>query len=133
AEIPVVATAGEAEALTVRLASPDAFARIGLDRPSTLAANLEFDVKTDTRGRTVIRVSTSSHVVEPFLSFLLEVDWGRGRMLREYTVLLDSPTMAPIQGAPAATTPVRDSAPVYAEALPPPSLPEPAPVEQAAP
>src|SRR5690606_21916726 len=51
----------------------------------------------------------------------------------EYTVLLDSPMMAPIQGAPAATTPVRDSAPVYAEALPPPSLPEPAPVEQAAP
>lgn len=130
AEIPVVGTAGETEALAVRLASPDAFARVGLDRPATLAANLAFDVAKDTRGRTVIRVSTPGDVVEPFLTFLLEVDWGRGRMLREYTVLLDSPTMAPIQGAPAATTPVVDSEPMQAEPMqadapPPPSLPEP--------
>ncbi|MBB5206675.1 FimV/HubP family polar landmark protein [Chiayiivirga flava] len=127
AEIPVVGSAGETEALQVRLASPDAFARVGLDRPATLAANLEFDVATDPRGRTVIRVSTPSDIVEPFLTFLLEVDWGRGRMLREYTVLLDSPTMAPIQGAPAATSPVVDSEPQRAEALPPPSMPEPVP------
>lgn len=126
AEIPVVSTAGEAEALKVRLASPDAFARVGLDRPATLAANLEFAVATDDRGRTVIRVSTPNEIVEPFLTFLLEVDWGKGRMLREYTVLLDSPTMAPIQGAPAATTPISDAPPQQAEVLPPPSLPEPA-------
>lgn len=136
AEIPVVSTAGEAEALKVRLASPDAFARVGLDRPATLAANLEFAVATDKRGRTVIRVSTPNEIVEPFLTFLLEVDWGKGRMLREYTVLLDSPTMAPIQGAPAATTPISDAPPSQVEALPPPSMPEPvdapAPIESTA-
>lgn len=131
AEIPVVGTAGETEALQVRLASPDAFARVGLDRPATLAANLAFDVAKDPRGRTVIRVSTPSDVVEPFLTFLLEVDWGRGRMLREYTVLLDSPTMAPIQGAPAATTPITDSEPMQAEVMPPPPPSTPEPVSTA--
>lgn len=133
AEIPVVATPAESADLQVRLASPDAFARVGLDRPATLAANLEFNISKDARGRTTIKVSTPDDVVEPFITFLLEVDWGRGKMLREYTVLLDSPTMAPIQGAPAATSGIADSEPSQPEALPPPSLPEPVPPREAAP
>ena len=137
AEIPVLLNSpGEADRLAVRLASPDAFARIGLDRPTLQAANLSFEVQTDARGRKVIRVTTPNTVSDPFLSFLLEVDWGNGRMLREYTVLLDPPSMAPVSAsAPAVARPAPE--PVAARAEPlletPPPMPEPAPAPVPAP
>src|SRR5690554_3236941 len=69
AEIPVLAASpGEADNLAVRLAPPDAFARVGLDRPALQAANLNFEVSRDARGRTVIRVTTPNSVSDPFLS-----------------------------------------------------------------
>ena len=129
AEIPVlVSSPGEADALTVRLAAPDAFTRVGLDRPTMQAANLEFEVVSNSGGRTVIRITTPNSVADPFLSFLLEVDWGKGKMLREYTVLLDPPSMMPITGnAPATVAPVAEVEPVRSEPLleTPPPLPEP--------
>lgn len=105
AEIPVIeASPGEANNLSVKLASPDAFARVGLDRPTLQAVNLSFEVDTDARGRKVIRVTTPSNVTDPFMSFLLEADWGKGKILREYTVLLDPPSMTPIAASPARVT-----------------------------
>lgn len=133
AEIPVlVSSPGEADALSVRLASPDAFARVGLDRPTLQAANLGFEVLDDGRGHKVIRVTTPNNVSDPFLSFLLEVDWGKGKMMREYTVLLDPPSMMPIRGsAPATVASVPEPQPAYVEPLqetpPPMAEPEPAP------
>ncbi|MFC4727074.1 FimV/HubP family polar landmark protein [Coralloluteibacterium thermophilus] len=107
AEIPIVAAApGEVESLRVRLASPDAFERVGLERPSRLAANLSFEVVDGDRGQPVIRVTTNGPVNEPFLSFLLEVDWGSGRMMREFTALLDPPYIAPAVLRPATQAPV---------------------------
>src|SRR5690606_13339181 len=103
AEIPVLSsTPGEADELVVRLASPEAFARIGLDRPPMLAANLQFAVVENERGQKVIRVTTANRVNDPFLSFLVEADWGRGRLLREFNVLLDPPTTAPARAVAAA-------------------------------
>lgn len=137
AEIPVIISSpGEADALAVRLASPDAFARVGLDRPALQAANLQFDVQSDARGRKVIRVTTPTNVSDPFLSFLLEVDWGKGRMLREYTVLLDPPSMAPITAsAPAVATAVPEPGVARAEPLleAPPAMPVSTPTPEPAP
>lgn len=137
AEIPVlVSSPGEADNLAVRLASPDAFERVGLDRPALQAANLQFEVQTDARGRKVIRITTPNGVADPFLSFLLEVDWGKGRLLREYTVLLDPPSMAPITAsAPAAASAVPEPAPARTEPLeaPPPLPAAPAPQPEPAP
>jgi pilus assembly protein FimV len=135
AEIPVLSSLpGEADALVVRLAPPEALARVGLPEPTGVAANLEFAVDTNDRGETVIRVSTSGKVADPFVTFLLEVDWGKGKMLREYTVLLDPPTMAPVRREPAATTPIAEAEPAavepLAEAPPPPPMTE-APTEPA--
>lgn len=130
AEIALVSIApGETEGVKVRLASPEAFARVGVDRPATLAANLEFTVATDERGQPVIRVTTPGKVRDPFLNFLLEVEWKRGRVLREYTVLLDPPVLSPMKIAPAATPP--SSQPATAPASTPPASeapPEMAPV-----
>ena len=138
AEIPVLSSqAGETDALAVRLAPPEALARVGLQAPSGVAANLEFAVDTNARGEKIIRVSTPDKVVDPFVTFLLEVDWGSGKMLREYTVLLDPPTMAPVRhtatAAPvsAPTEPTDAETVPLAEAPPPPEMHEtPAPDPQ---
>jgi len=80
---------GEANGMIVKLASPEAFARAGIDRTSALT-DLRFSVNTSS-GSPVIQISSNKPVVEPFLNFLLEVEWQTGKMVREYTVLLDPP------------------------------------------
>lgn len=80
---------GELNGMIVQLASADAFARAGIERSAVLT-DLSFSI--DQTGATpVIRIISRRPVVEPFLNFLLEVDWPQGRMVREYTVLLDPP------------------------------------------
>gem|GEM_PF-5503742 len=104
AEIELLAvTPEELDNLTVQLAAPETFQRYNLDRPMFLTG-LRFDVEKS--GRTdsnVIRVSSTGPITEPFITFLVEVTWSRGRLLREYTVLLDPPTFAP---PPMTTAPV---------------------------
>lgn len=80
---------GEADGMIVKLASSEAFQRAGIERSSALT-DLRFAVD-QSGGAPVIRISSRKPVVEPFLNFLLEVDWPSGRMVREYTVLLDPP------------------------------------------
>ena len=95
AEIEVIsARAGEIDDLLVTLASRDSFKRAGLSRPRHLS-ELRFSVTKNEEGDSaVISVTTKSAVKEPFLNFLVEADWSKGRVLREYTVLLDPPFYA---------------------------------------
>ncbi|HWS79026.1 MAG TPA: fimbrial protein FimV, partial [Thermomonas sp.] len=107
AEIPIISTTpGELEALQARLASPETFRRVGLAPPSGAAANLQFSLGSDARGRPVIRVTTVAPVNQAVLNFLVEVDWGQGRLVREYSAMVDAPrtTSAPVQ--PAISAPV---------------------------
>lgn len=100
AEIPVISNdSTELEALQARLASPETFARIGLSPPQGIVSDLQFSVALDARGRPVIRVTSAVPVQQPLLTFLLEVDWGQGRLVREYSALLDTPqtAAAPVQ------------------------------------
>ena len=97
AEIEVISTRpGEIDDLLVTLASRDAFKRAGLSRSRHLS-ELRFAVKKAEDGNSaVILVTTRSAVKEPFLSFLVEADWSKGKVLREFTVLLDPPYYAEI-------------------------------------
>jgi len=110
AEIELVAaTPEDLAALRASLASNETFARYGLDRPSFLS-NFTFRVDTGTGGSDVIRISSPGPVTEPFVTLLVEATWPRGRLLREYTVLLDPPIYAPAQttapvAAPTAAAP----------------------------
>jgi len=79
--------ADEMNGMIVKLASPEAFARAGIERTDSLA-DLKFEINKETR---TIMISSRRPIVEPFLNFLLEVEWPAGRMVREYTVLLDPP------------------------------------------
>jgi pilus assembly protein FimV len=104
AEIDLLsATAEELSSLQVGLANAETFTRYGLDRPAFLA-NLTFRVTRAADGRTVLRVASSPSITEPFVTLLVEANWSRGRLLREYTVLLDPPVFTP--GASAAAAPV---------------------------
>ncbi|MGB5328740.1 MAG: FimV/HubP family polar landmark protein, partial [Gammaproteobacteria bacterium] len=101
AEIEVIsARPGEIDDLLVSLASREAFTRAGLARTRNLS-DLRFSVKKSEDGeRAIILVTTKGSVKEPFLNFLIEADWSKGRVLREFTILLDPPFYA---DQPAAT------------------------------
>jgi len=76
--------------ISAQLAPPEAFDRAGLERPFFLS-RLDFDVVRE--GDAVfVEVTTDGAVKEPFLDFLVELNWPSGRLLREYTLLLDPPT-----------------------------------------
>lgn len=95
AEIPVIsADPSELENLRVALASPVTFARVGLERPTGLVSELQFELSRDGNGRAVVRVSSQAPVTTPSLNFLIEADWGQGRLVREYSALVDAPDSA---------------------------------------
>src|ERR1044071_2579316 len=97
AEIELIApTSDELAELKGSLANNEAFQRYGLDRPAFLS-NFDFSVTRNRDGRSAIKVTSSSSVTEPFVTLLVEVVSGRGRLLREYTVLLDPPVLMPSQ------------------------------------
>jgi pilus assembly protein FimV len=97
ADIELIApTADELASLKVGLANNDLFSRYGLERPAYLS-NFDFSVSRARDGRATIKVSSNRSVTEPFVTLLVEANWGRGRILREYTVLLDPPVFMPSQ------------------------------------
>jgi pilus assembly protein FimV len=140
AEIELVSAAQEdLAALRASLASSDTFLRYGLDRPAYLT-EFTFQV-VRAGGKDVLRVTSPRPVTEPFVTLLVEANWPRGRLLREYTVLLDPPVFGPATAAaeppvaaPRASAPARAPAPVRAEPTPPPAMApsEPAPRRAAA-
>lgn len=95
AEIPIIASdPTEIDGAQARLASPETFARVGLAPPQGLVDGLRFEVTRNAHGHAVVRVSSAEPVDVPSLSFLIEVDWGRGRLVREYSALVDAPRAA---------------------------------------
>gem|GEM_PF-331860 len=76
--------------IIVNLGSPKDFSQAGVDR-SFFLSTLKFEVRQNQNGVTSLYVTSRRPVTEPFLNFLVEVQWPAGRMLREYTLLLDPP------------------------------------------
>lgn len=93
------------------LASPEEFNKAGVDRQYFLT-DLKFTPIIKPNGKSVIRITSTKPVREPYVNFLVEVLWPNGRLLREYTLLLDPPMYAP--------TPVVSSAPSMPVAAPAP-------------
>jgi pilus assembly protein FimV len=137
AEIDLLsATPEELSSLRISLASAETFERYGIDRPFYLQ-ELQFNVTTGPGGP-IVQVRSRSPITESFLTFLVEAQWSAGRLLREYTVLLDPPTYAPpaMRDTPAVQAPRRatpsDSARIEREPPAPRPEPEPAPEPQPA-
>lgn len=130
AEIPIISTTpGELQALQARLASPETFRRVGLQPPQGVAADLRFSLGNDARGRPVIRVTTVAPVNQAVLNFLIEVDWGQGRLVREYSALVDAPRTASAPLQPAISAPEVSAPNVVQRPVAAPPAPSPAPLE----
>ena len=133
------ATPEELENLTIQLSSLETFERYDLDRPLFLARMRFRLVRSGGVEGNIIRITSSESITEPFITFLVEAVWSRGRLLREYTLLLDPPTFAPppaTQATQAVTAPTRtaqtDSGQIQRPAPRPsaPAPPAPAPVSE---
>lgn len=81
-----------ADDIRVRLGTQSAFDRLGIDRAYFLT-NIKFEVLVDDSAARIILTSTKP-LLEPYLDFLVETRWPDGRLLREYTVLVDLPIEA---------------------------------------
>ena len=102
AEIELTAVSSEeAAGLVAKLAPADAFRLANIEfNPSLLS--LRFAVE-QRNGRQIIRVTSSQPINEPFVDMLLELSWNSGRLVREYTFLLDPAELRATQSAQVAT------------------------------
>lgn len=150
AEIDVTSlSTEEASSLQVRIASPETYRAAGVDyHPALSGARVTLARRSD--GRPYLRLVSERVVTEPFVDLILEMNWASGRLVREYTLLLDPPRnlaqgAAPSAPAQVATPPqsaaaapnLTASAPAPAMAVatpvPPPAAVAAAPLPPAAP
>ncbi len=124
--------------MSAHLASPDAFKSAGLEYPYHLT-RLKFDI-VSRGGKTVIIVTSKEPVNDSFLNLLVELTWSSGRLVREYTLLLDPPDYKPEQAKAEPVTPIEPvvatppvEVPAAASAPVAASAPEAAPVAEAPP
>jgi pilus assembly protein FimV len=103
AEIELTAVSSdEANGLVAKLASPEAFRTANIEfNPALLS--LRFAVE-QRNGRQFIRVSSTQPLNEPFVDMLLELSWNNGRLVREYTFLLDPAELRATQPAQVAAS-----------------------------
>ncbi|HSH29852.1 MAG TPA: FimV/HubP family polar landmark protein [Thiohalobacter sp.] len=118
AEITLLsATPEEVDQLKVRLASPEAYARAGVER-IYLHTRLKFAVTTRPDGTAVIKVTSQEPVREPYLDFMVQASWASGQLVREYTMLIDPPALMPAEAPAPAAVPS-----TVRQAVPAPSRP----------
>src|SRR5678816_4434305 len=89
AEVEIVSLQLGEEDLSARLASPQAFAQAGID-PDPILSDVRFSIERR-GGVPILRLRSSQPINEPFLELLVELNWSSGRLVREYTFLLDPP------------------------------------------
>ncbi len=103
-------TREELDSLAIALADHEAFERAGVERVFVLSG-LKFELRENEEGPDHIRVYSREAIREPFLNFLVEINWSKGRLVREYTVLLDPPLYDPGMRAPVAVAAAPTRAP----------------------
>ncbi|MBY0269843.1 MAG: hypothetical protein K2X06_08255 [Burkholderiales bacterium] len=131
AEIDLVAVRGdEASTLVARLASPDDYQRANLQYNAGMTG-LRLSIEKRPNGQSYIKITGSRPVNEPFVDLLIELTSGTGgKLVREYTALLDPPGYGQqaAQPAPAAPAAAPESRPIVAA----PAAPAPKPVTRPA-
>ncbi|MEO8859710.1 MAG: FimV/HubP family polar landmark protein, partial [Burkholderiaceae bacterium] len=127
AEIDILdINAEEASSLKTTLASPEAFKAAGLEyNPALAGARLSLQRRPD--GRAFIRLTSDRSVNEPFVDLILETTWSSGRIVRDYTMLLDPPNLRAPSNVATAPPQVVAAAPIPTPAIVPvPAAPRPA-------
>lgn len=122
-DIPSI-NAEEAATLKASVAMPEAFRAAGLEYNSVMSG-LQLSLQRKPDGRAYIRIISDRSINEPYVDLILEANWATGRIVRDYTMLFDPPSLRQAaQSAPSATqiSPARSPAAV----APAPSSPAPA-------
>jgi len=120
AEIELLATEkGEADNLSVRLPSADAFRKANIDYSGALLS-IKFTIEQRGEGGSVVVLSSTQPINEPFLDMLVELDWKTGRLVREYTFLLDPPEYKAPMPAPVIAAPVTAAPAIKSVEMPKP-------------
>lgn len=83
-------SAAEKATLKARIAPAASYSAQGLERPAS-HSDIRINVAKSASGKNILKLQSSKPVTEPFLDMLIELEWSTGRILREYTVLLDPP------------------------------------------
>lgn len=86
----ISATPTEIGTMEIGFASRSDFARAGVQFPEN-AVNLNFDIVEGLSGQYLVNISSENPVTETFLHFLIAANWSGGKVVREYTALLDPP------------------------------------------
>jgi pilus assembly protein FimV len=124
-------TAGEIRTLKASLAAREDFEIAGVERAAHLF-DIKYLVSQHANGQYFLKLTTDQPIREPFLHFLIQVEWSGGRLIREYSALLDppqwaagkpaeieTPQMIVGEGPSAAPTAAEAEAPAPVETLPP--------------
>ena len=90
-ELLSVASKDELADISAKLASAEAFRQARIDRTESLGT-LRFAVDQRANGQPIVRITSTSSLSDPFLDLLIELNWSSGRLIREYTLLLDPPS-----------------------------------------
>jgi len=127
AEIELVSVSkAELGSLSARIAAPEAYSKANLQYNAALpGARVTIEKRPD--GRLYLKITTSRPVTEPFIDLMIDLTWSAGRILREYTALLDPPGVG--------SMPLGEAAPTVSavpEMRPAPAMPK-APAAPAAP
>lgn len=123
--------AGELNNAVVHLAPNEEFARAGIER-SAIMSDISFTVAPRNDGTAVVKITSTQPIREPFLDFILQLNWQSGSLLREYTLLLDPPVFGAEKSAPVAA-PVTEPPAVPASAAESEALSSPVPIAAPAP
>ncbi len=132
AEIEILdINADEAASFSTRIAPPESFKTAGLEYNPALGS-LQAVLQFRPNGRSFIKLSTDRAINEPFVDMLVETSWSSGRIVRDYTMLFDPPSLrdanlaiAAIGVAPAAQAPSRPARPAAAPPIAPPAIANP--------
>ncbi len=113
-------SATEAENLRLNIASADAFRQAGIAYNQALA-EVRANLQRRADGRYVVRLTGTRPLSEPFVDLLLEANWSSGRIVRDYTLLLDPPSNRPTVAI--ASTALQQSGSIEPVARPAPPTP----------
>lgn len=115
----------EIDLITAKIATVESYKQARIERQEGLSA-VRFSVEKRANGDPYLKVTSTQAFNEPFIQLLIQLDWPTGRLLREYTVLLDPPGFQETPSAPAispavvakaepAVRPEKTTAPAVAE------------------
>jgi pilus assembly protein FimV len=84
------ATSAELSTLKASLAPEETYLAQGIERTAD-QKNIKINVGNDANGKKVLKLSSNQPISEPFVDMLVVLEWGNGRIVRQYTALLDPP------------------------------------------